>query len=422
VSKDNSPFVYGDYWLDKRRDGLSPEVWQIARLEGRSVIYRSTRKRDLDEAIAVLEAHVAKEKGAEPQEVDQAGVAVILVNYWTEKGRKAINSDQTQRSLYTFIAFLLQDKVGARAVVTDLTPSLFERFREWRMQAHAFELPWFGRTISYKSKTGVSGATVQRNINDVRAAVYYAESETRIAVAPKIKDVPMQYRGVHKDRILTEDELARIVWYSAHNKDLFRFVCLQIATSVRPNAALLFNPKTQYDDRRGIIDLQPDEAPQTKKRNAIIPAIRPLRPILRAWAKEPYTPVGSRKTAWRIMRRVLGLTDDVKPKTIRYTIATWLYEMEWVPERQISEMLGHVEEGGQRLARTSRIYAKYRPEKMGLVVKALTIIWRRLSLQARKYSADHLLTIGQRAHKFEVVKRKKKPAKSGILAGGRDRD
>jgi len=54
--------------------------------------------------------------------------------------------------------------------------------------------------------------------------------------------------------------------------------------------------------------------------------------------------------------------------------ATSLYEMDWAPERQISEMLGHIDESSQDAARTSRIYAKYRPEKLAKVVTALSIL------------------------------------------------
>lgn len=400
MSRERSPYVRDPYWLDKRRDGIAPAIWQIARSERGTVVYRSTRKRELDDAKAALDAHVEQQKSLGRQELSEALVAVILTNYWRERGRKLVNNDQTSRSLRTFLAFLLQDAAGARAVVTDLTPALFERFREWRMGPHGFDLPWFGEDFDYSS-AGVSGATVQRNINDVRAAVNHAEANLRIPLAPKIRDVAQEHRSAHKERVLTDDELARIVWYASHSPELFRFVVLQGMTSVRPMAALQFDPAKQYDDRAGLIDLQPSTSPQTKKRNAIIPAVRPIRPVLRAWAAEGAKPVGSRKTAWRVMRRVLNLSADVQPKTIRYTIATWLYETEWVPERQISEMLGHVDDTG--LARTSRIYAKYRPDRMGKVTKALEGIWLQISRKARTYGSDHYLTTGQRGDAFRVV-------------------
>ncbi|MDP3676587.1 MAG: integrase [Novosphingobium sp.] len=338
-----------------------------------------------------------------------AQVIPILMTYWREKGSKNINFDQTGRSIRTFAGFLMQDRVTDGAVITDLTPALFERFREWRMGPHDFDLPWGDRREPYASQ-GVSGDTVQRNLNDIRAAVNHAHNNMRIPQAPRIGMIDRRYRSKHKDRVLSEDELARIVWYSYHFPDLFRFVTLQMVTSVRPTAAGQFNPRRQFDQRSGLIDLQPDEAPNTRKRNAIIPAVRPMKVIMTAWSQEEPNPVVSHKTAWRTMRKALGLSDDVHAKTIRYTIATWLYEMDWVPERQISEMLGHVNQS--ELARTSRIYAQYRPDKMGKVVKGLEVIWLRTSRRVREIDAGQLLVRAQWHQQYMIIPRPNKDATS----------
>lgn len=389
MPRETSPYVVGEYWLDKRRDGKSPDIWQIAS-GTRQVRYRSTRKRDLDDAKAVIHAHVEKERAKAKQQPEDAKVIPHLVLYWEEHGRNNINQDQTGRSLRTFIAFLLQDTAGPNAVVTDMTPVLFERFRLWRMGPHSFSLKWSGEQFDYSSE-GVSGTTVQRNINDIRAAIRHAEANMRIPATPRIRDVEKRHRTAPRNRVLSIEELGQIAWYSFHFPEMFRFVALQMATSVRPTAANQFDPRRQYDPRSHLIDLQPDELPQTKKRNAIIPAIRPMRPVLKAWADDGAHPIKSRKTAWRTMRRVLGLSNDVYPKTIRHTVATMLHEMEWVPGRQISEMLGHANDS--ELSRTSQIYAKYRPERMGKVVKGLSIIWLQVSREARKISAVQTLSI-----------------------------
>src|SRR5690606_11200591 len=131
--------------------------------------------------------------------------------------------DQTGRSIRTFIAFLAQDRIGAQAVVTDLNPALMERFREWRMGPHRFSVPWGGQQVNYESK-GVSGATVQRNINDIRAAVHHAQANLRVPMVPKIKDIDQRYRSAPRERVLTIEEMGRIAWYASHNPDLFRFV------------------------------------------------------------------------------------------------------------------------------------------------------------------------------------------------------
>lgn len=398
MSRETSPYIVGDYWLDKRRDGKAANIWQIATAVKRSVVYRSTHCRGLDEAKAALDAFVADQKALTRQDAHEAEAIPMLMVYWKEHGSKAINHDQTGRSIRTFIGFLSQDRAGARAVVTDLNKALFERFREWRMGPHGFDVPW--RELPPYSSDGVSGATVQRNINDIRAAVHYAEANLRIPLAPKIKDLDPRYKSRPRERVLTIDEMARIAWYASHNKDLFRFVALQFATGVRPTPALKFDPG-QYNDRTGLIDQQPAASPQTKKRNAIIPAIRPFRPVLRAWARDGAKPVGSRKTAWRIMRRTLGLSSDVHAKTIRHTVATILYNDDMVPPKQISEMLGHEGE----LHRTSKVYAKYDPNRLQAVVRALTTLWRQVSREARAYGADHMLTTGQKGDPFRVVRK-----------------
>ena len=399
MGKDTSPYVVGEYWLDKRRDGKSPDVWQIARYapSSRSVIYRSTHKRSLEDAKGALNSFAESQWAKRKQEPSEARVIPMLMLYWQERGRKLINADQTGRSLRTFIGFLMQDEATTDAVVTDLNPALFERFREWRMGPHSFNVPWAGEDIEYASD-GVSGNTVDRNLNDVRAAVNHAEANMRIPFAPRVKTVEKRYLNPERERVLTEDELARIFWYARHFPTMFRFVALQMVTSVRPDAAKKFDPTRQYDDRFGLIDLQPGAAPRTKKRNAVIPAIRPMKVVLRAWARDGYKPVDSNKTAWRNMRRVLDLSDDVFPKTIRHTIATELYNDPSVPERQVSEMLGH----DLKLSRTSRIYAKYRPENMREAVAALTKIWMRTSKAARSYGADHLLTTTSKGKRIVI--------------------
>jgi integrase len=403
MSRETSPYIVGERWLDKRRDGKAPNIWQIATTRKRSVVYRSTHCRSLDDAKATLDAWVAEQRALTPQAARDAQVIPMIMAYWKEHGKKSVNHDQTGRSLRMFIGFLLQDRVGVAAVVTDLTPTLFERFREWRMAAHTCTVPWAGITREYNSE-GVSGATVQRNINDIRAAVHHAEANLRIPMAPKIKDLNERYKSVPRARVLTLDEMARMAWYASHNPDLFRYVAIQLATAIRPTAALNFDPGTQYDDLTGLIDQQPEASPQTKKRNAIIPAIRPVRPVLRAWARDGANVVGSRKTAWRVMRRTLGLSPDVHAKTIRHTVATLLYADERVPEREIVELLGH----DGKLARTTRIYAKYDPTRLRGVTRSLSTLWLKVSRLARAYGADHLLTTGQRGDEFRVVTRPKK--------------
>lgn len=309
----------------------------------------------------------------------------------------------------------MQDEATTNAVVADLTPALFERFRRWRMGPHEYNVPWGGKDYAHKSK-GVRGESVQRNIDDVRAAILYAEKNRRLPMAPKIENLESRWRSQSRDNLLTFEQLGRIYWYAKHFPELFRYIALMLGTAGRPEAMAKFDPTRQFDPRTGLIDTQHPDAPITNKRNQFIPAIRPLRTVLAAWAKDGAKPAVSRKKAWRTMRAALGLPADMVAKDIRHTIATELYADPDVPERQIAELLGHA----GNLNRTTRRYAKYRPERMAEVTRALTTIWRRVSAEARAYSADHLLTKGGRADKISVAKRDEKCKDlCAFKAGGR---
>ena len=78
-----------------------------------------------------------------------------------------------------------------------------------------------------------------------------------------------------------------------------------------------------------------------------------------------------------------------------------LYEDESVPEREIVEMLGH--EG--KLARTTRIYAKYNPTRLRAVTRALATIWLQVSKEARSFGSDHSLATGLSGGKLKVVQK-----------------
>lgn len=381
MPREGSPFEYGGYWLDKRRDGKSPEIWQIAS-GTRQVSYRSTRQRGLEDAKAVLIAYANEQAAKRPQSVEDALVIPTLLTYWKEHGSKAVAPQQIASSLRAFMGFLFQDEAGMSAAVADLTPAVFVRFREWRMGPHSYDVPWGGKDYKHSSP-GVKGESVSRNLDDVRAALNHAETNRRF-LAPKVPAVPKRHRSKPRDRVLTWQEMGMIAWYARHFDDFGRYVALLFGTAARPIALAKFNID-QFDGRN--IDLHPIGAPETAKVNPIIPAIRPLRLILTNW--KGTGPVESRKRAWRTMRRTLGLSDDVVSKTIRHTIATELFTNSDVPDRQLSALLGHA----GPVNRTTKKYVHMRPEHMKAAAKALSAIWLRVQREAKAYGAVHSLSI-----------------------------
>jgi hypothetical protein len=389
MSREDSPLIVGDYWLDKRRDGQSP-FWQITTYSetARSNVYRSTKRRDLDGAGEVLRAHEAAERSkAKEQPSDQAEIVPHLFNYLSEQGPDVVRLDTIKSSFRAIIGFLMQDELTIAATVADIDKNFATRFRRWRMGPHAWEIEWGnGKTYRHTSN-GVSGKAVQRNIEDLRAALHHAEANHRIT-APKVPSVSKNLRPKNPRKTFTVKELGAIFGYAQEDKGFYRELCLMLASGCRPGNALAFDPETQWLDD-GTIDLQPTRKDLTDKRAAVIPVIEPLEPILKAWKEAPHDPVKSRKRAWRTLRRVLGVTLDAY--SIRTTVSTYM-DQRGVPGAQLSGIIGHLPSSRGIARTTSEHYLHYDPLNCKRAKAVLTQLFTAVQREAEKWAADHLRT------------------------------
>lgn len=400
MSRKDSEYVVGDYWLDKRRDGASPEIWQAAtyRTGSRQVVYRSTKCRGLEDAKGWLHSFVDEQRSKGSQPIDEAKLVPALFTYWREHGKKAERPDAIACSLRIFIGFLLQDEAGVDLTIAQADRALFGRFIAWRMNPHSYAVTWAGKEIKGVSG-GVKGETVHSDLARVSAALNHQVTYGRIAMAPKVPAVDRRLRSTPRGYLYTIEQLGAIMAVAAQGavrKDgkadpeglaLFRWLVLQLATACRPEAALAFDPREQFDPIARLIDLHPAGKARTRKRNPVVPAIDEVRPFLAAWAKDGASPVKSRKRAWRTVRRVLSLPPEAVAKTIRYTVATELRRMGTVPAIQLESLLGH-----EAMKGVTARYAKYDPRHMAEAKAALSSVFRRSAAAAMDWSAVHLLS------------------------------
>lgn len=378
----------GDYWLDKRRDGKSPDIWQIAHYsaKSRSVVYRSTKCRSLDDAKPILHAFAANERSKEPgQRAEDANLVPHLMHYIREHGDDVKRLDTVKSSFRAIIGFLQQDDLGTGAKVADVNKVTLTRFRRWRMGPHSYEVEWGGKVFRHKSE-GVSGEAVQRNLEDLRAALNHAEAAHRIE-APKVTMVAKELRSEPRDRLLTFAEIGALWGYARADWPMWRELCLIIGTSTRPGAAMEFDPAKQWHG--DTLDLLPPGQRKTKKRRARAPVIDPLKPILEAWTKLPHARVQSRKTWWRTARRVTGV--DAEAYAIRHTLLTYL-DGAGVPGAQYSGLAGHIPTSRGVARTTAKNYLHYDPANAPDLVAALTTFWNESWEAADQWCADHLRT------------------------------
>lgn len=325
----------------------------------------------------------------------------MLIQYWNDEGSKKLRPAQIESSLRQFIGFLKQDELGPAATVSQITPSVFRRFQAWRMGPHSYSVVWKGKTYKHDSD-GVNGESVQRNFDDLSAAFRYHEREGHIPLGPRVPRVAQKDRSEPRDLHLTYAQLGAMIGYARAlpDKTLLRFILLMLATCARSEVAALFDPAKQYNPNTGIIDLHPEGRMRTHKRNALVPAIKPLKPILTEWTADGAKPSKSRKKAWRTMRSALGLPDVVLPTTIRHTVATNLRNDRVSPAGVISEFMGHVD-----LTATTKRYAKLDPEYLADIKPGLTTIWQRAMEAADAWERGHRVTTGTRGDKLAVVER-----------------
>lgn len=403
MPREDSKLIVGDYWLDRRRDGKSPGIWQIAHYStsSRSVIYRSTKCRDVEDAKAVLRTYEAEQRSkAKNQPADHSHLLPHLFNYLREHGPDVKRLDTVKSSFRAWIGFLQQDELGTGAFVSDVTKTMLARFRRWRMGPHGWNIVWDGRTYQHQSK-GVSGEAVQRNFEDLRSALHHAEGEGRIT-APKIAPVDRKLLSPPRDRILTPAELGAITGYAMDDTGARRWIAIMLATASRPGPALAFDPETQW--LGDIIDLQPEAEQVTDKRNAVVPVIKPLVAILEDWRAAPGEKVKSRKRWWSTMRRVLGFGAEVTPYTIRHTVMTFM-DASGVPGAQISSIAGHLPTSRGLSKTTSRHYLHYDPRNCPQAVRALTKLFSSVEREAAKWRADHLRTTPLRGKPISLANR-----------------
>ena len=386
MSRENSPLIVGDFWLDKRRDGKSPDIWQIATATGRTVVYRSTKCRDVTAAGEVLRSHEAAERSKSPQSVEQAELVPHLFHYLREHGPDVHRIDTIKSSFRAWIGFFMQDELTTGVLIGDLTNNVIARFRRWRMQPHSWEVEWGGKLYRHKH-LGVTGEAVQRNIEDLRSALNHAAAERRIAAAPKIASVDRKLRSKPRRLRLTPAQLGAMIAYADQEPQVQAWLWLMIGTGARPDAALAFDPSLQW--LGSTADMHPPHWPLTNNRNPVVPVIEPLNALFANWPAGHA--VRSRKAWWRTMRTKLGLPPSVVAKTIRHTVATHL-RSSGVPGEQMSALLGHKVEDDTMEA-TTEVYAHIDQSRMRPTVRALTTLWKQVEVAADRWRADHLLTI-----------------------------
>jgi integrase len=279
-------------------------------------------------------------RDADPRAVT---VAQIVERYWLQHGQHLAGADVQRRALRYCVEGL------GDLTVAELTPQRQQAFVEQRRARGDLD-PYIKRTL---------GA--------LRAALGRAYKHGELTTVPYIITGDLA-DSRPRERVLEVSELVEF-WRAIDSTALARWFMLLLGTGARPGTLVRLTPY-QIDVVRRRIDLQPPGAPETGKRNPILPIVPSLKP----WVEMPRAPyvverrLKALRAAWSAARGRARLDEAVVPYSLRHTLATWMDEQD-VPENQITRWFGHGKE-----STTRHWYIKsrvYRPDYLATAAAAV---------------------------------------------------
>jgi len=177
--------------------------------------------------------------------------------------------------------------------------------------------------------------TARRELETLRAAVNYFHKEYGLDPVPAFTMPP---KPLPRERWLTRNEAARLLWAARRNKYLSRFILIALYTGTRSGAILRLGwmPSVDggwIDAEKGLLYRAAQGQRQTKKRQPTATVPERLLPHVRRWQRNDNQHVrivnangrqlASVKKAFRAARERAGLDAEVIPHALRHTSVTW---------------------------------------------------------------------------------------------------
>jgi integrase len=363
-------------WLrpPRRKGGklIANAVWVI--IDGNKHIATGCLESQTREAEKRLAAYIAEKyaPSRHARDIDQIDVAVVLSIYLEDCGRRVTDQRKLERCIGR-----LNDYWGGKTL----------------SQVTAAECRAYVRA---RGKIGGARA----DLETLRAAVNHHAKENlhygvvRVTLPPK---------GGPRDRWLTRDEAAKLVWacwryreqQTVHRgrhkgqliatdkrplRHLARFILIGLYTGTRAGAIAAASPHRR--DGHSFVDLDQGifyrlaiGRRATNKRQSPAPIPPRLLAHMRRWVRQGIisshfvewqgAPIKSVKTAFKHAVRLAGLWGKVTPHTLRHTAATWLMQR-GVPIWQAAGYLG------MSAAMIERTYGHHHPDYMRVAAEAIT--------------------------------------------------
>jgi integrase len=177
-------------------------------------------------------------------------------------------------------------------------------------------------------------ASARRSLEALRAALNYWHKEySPLTPLPSVRLPP---KAEPRERWLTRNEVACLLWVARHTSHVARFILLGIYTGSR-SQALLSAEWSWIDLKSGVMRRRAVGTTETKKRTPPVRLGSRVLSHLRRWHRldGPHSKfiihyhgrrLRTMRGAWSKARDQAGLDADVTPHSLRRTTATWLLQ------------------------------------------------------------------------------------------------
>lgn len=353
-----------EYKLQKFRDGYAICLYE----GGKRVSRRQLASRDAAGAAAEFTRIVAD--ASRPVDPD---VRTIWEAYRAEKeGRRiALNMKWSAKPVLAYFGDRKPDEITGK-----LCGGYVAKRRQDLRGSPEQQERWRKAGKPVGSWTGVKDGTIRTEMNQLRAALLWAEANKMIAKAPAIE---MPSAPSPRERHLTRHEFGRLL-DASETPHLRLYLLLAISTAGR-NAALLELTWDRIDFERGLVFLGERNMLRPRKGRATVPMTNALRAALAnahahrrtdrviEWAGEP---VRSVRTSLSKAAKRAGIP-GVTPHVFRHSAAVWMAEAGH-RMTEIAAFLGHSDD-----QITQRVYARFSPSHLRGAASALEIGGPRLA-------------------------------------------
>ncbi|PTW99057.1 tyrosine-type recombinase/integrase [Pararhodobacter aggregans] len=231
----------------------------------------------------------------------------------------------------------------------------------------------------------VAEGTTRRELGTLAAALNFCMGEGQLLNPPKVH---LPAKPDPKDRWLTREEAAALIWASWRNPDakhLSRFILVSLYTGTRKTAVLRlrYMPNTSggwIDVDQGKLYRRGQGQAETAKKQPPVRLPRQIVAHAGRWKKRGARwvvdyeghGVASIKTAWATAVEAAGLGETgVTPHTLRHTAITWAMQA----GADIWETAGFF---GVSIETMMRTYAHHHPDHQQTTVRALEARGRKL--------------------------------------------